>query len=787
MINRIIQRAPLLLITGLYLAGILINNCLRANCYIWFGLGICLLLVNWLFFKRKISLWLTALLILTLGGLNHSWSVYSGPSHLTRFVREEPDSLRSLVESVETNPDGRQRIVLNRVQVKQGAWQSCQGKLLLTVKNSQRRYFYGDTLYLNTRLLLPSGRRNPGEFDYRQYLNNHHIFALAYVDENEVRISSSASWSLRRFANLVKYQIQDLIDESVKGEPGAILKALLIGVRSEISEQTEQTFIDSGVIHVLAVSGLHVAYVTLVFWVIFGFMRLPLKPKVIMTVLALGFYVLIVDIRPSVFRAVIMASMVLIAKGWERKVNIYNSIAAAALIQTLIDPLQLYDMGFQLSFIAVLSIVYIYSRLEVLLPERLRSGAISQPTLRKVWQLFLVSVAALAGTLPVTVYYFHRVPIISLLSNLVVIPLVGIIGALGFAQIILGFIWNGFNLVYGAAESLLIEILRLIIRNIASLPGAYFQVPQTSLFTVLLLYLLLLGIMHSDRQRIRKLTLFGALIFGNIFVWKEIFVPLTLTATFLDIGQGDAILLQLPSRKVVLVDTADRTYRRDYAKLVIYPYLVRNGIRKIDVVILTHPHNDHIGGAPYLLRNMEIGQIWENGVKAHSGIYREIHWLADSLQVPIKTPVAGDIALISKNCRLYFLHPSERFLAEEARNYNNGSLVFQLKFGEIRLLFTGDAEIKAENYLTLWGKRLKSQLLKVGHHGSSTSSSQPFLDLIHPEIGVISVGTGNKFGHPSAMTVERLTRCGMTVYRTDRDQAIQIRTDGKRLAVINWR
>ena len=786
MIKQVIQRSPLVIITGLYLSGVLVNNWLQVNCYFWFSSGICLLLVNWLFFKRKISLWLTALLIIALGGLNHSRSIYHGPNHLTRFIREEADSLRSLVESVETNPDGRQRIVLNRVQVKQGFWQSCQGKLLLTVKNSERGYFYGDTLYFNTRLLLPSGRRNPGEFDYRRYLNNHHIFALAYVDENEVQISSSASWSLRRFANLVKYRIQDLIDESVAGEPGAILKALLIGVRSEISEQTEQTFIDSGVIHVLAVSGLHVAYVTLVFWVIFGFMRLPLKPKVIMTVLALGFYVLIVDVRPSVFRAVIMASMVLIAKGWERKVNIYNSIAAAALIQTLIDPLQFYDMGFQLSFLAVLSIVYIYRRLEVLLPEKLHSGAISQPTLRKVWQLFLVSVAALTGTLPVTIYYFHRVPIISLLSNLIVIPLVGVIGALGFAQIILGFIWKGFNLVYGAAESLLIEILRLIIRNIASLPGAYFQVPQTSLFIVLLLYLLLLGILHSDRQRIRKLTLIGALIFSNIFVWKEIIVTPALTATLLDIGQGDAILLQLPSKKVVLIDTADRTYRRNYAELVIYPYLVRNGIRKIDVMILTHPHNDHIGGAPYLLRQVKVGQIWETGIKAHSGIFREIHWLADSLRVPIKLPLAGDIAKISKNCRLYFLHPSERFLAVEAKNYNNGSLVFQLRFGENRLLFTGDSEVKAENYLILWGERLKAELLKVGHHGSSTSSSQPFLDLVKPEIGIISVGAGNKFGHPSVATIERLTRLGVRVYRTDQDRAIMVKANGKRLVVINW-
>lgn len=789
MIDNIIKRMPLAFPVFWYFLGILLDRCLPVNNLIWLiGLAVFLIL-SFVFSKKNSSAIFIALVIIGMGGVNHSRRTITGADHITRFIDGTADSIAVQVETAKGDGEGSQKLIVSNVRIKRGNWIACQGKVLLKIKDSQRRYFYGDELRFFTTLRLPMGRRNPGEFDYKQYLANHHIFAIGYLKEKDLIISTKPPpvYSLRRTANIVKYRVQDLIATSVKGEQGAILKALLVGIRSEINDDTEQAFIDSGVIHVLAVSGLHVGYVTLVFWIILGFLRLPLKPKVVLTILALSAYVLVVDIKPSVLRAVIMASMILFAKGWEKQVNVYNSLAAAALIQTLIDPLQLFDMGFQLSFIAVFSIVYIYRRFDVILPDKLRPISVSNKIGRNIYQLFLVSLSALLGTLPVTIYYFHRIPLISVLSNILVIPLVGVIGGLGFAQIILGFCWSGFNIAYGEVETLLIQLLQSIIQLISKIPFAYIQVPQISLLTLILLYVLILALLNFDRQRVQKVTVIGLLIAANIYIWLTIAGSSQMTITFLDVGQGDAAVVELPSKKTLLIDAGDRNYKRDYGKLVVLPYLERRGIRKIDVLILSHPHNDHIGGAPYILRHLDVGQIWESDLIARSRVYREIHQLADSLKIPIITPAAGDIALLSDEIKLLFLHPSDRFLAQNQRNYNDASLVCKLRYNDVSVLFTGDAEKESEKYLCLWNDELKSTILKVPHHGSNTSSTLPYINLIEPEIAVISVGANNKFKHPSLSTIERYNQAGATLYRTDINRAVQIRTKGKIVKIVRWR
>ena len=788
MIDNIIKRMPLAFPVLWYFLGILLDRCFPVNNLFWLiGLAVFLIL-SFVFSPKNCSAVFIVLVIIGMGGVNHSRRTVIGADHITHFIDEAADSIAVQVETAEGSGAGDQKLIVSNVRIKRGNWRACQGKALLKIKDSQRRYFYGDELRFFTTLHLPMGRRNPGEFDYKQYLANHHIFAIGYLKEKDITLSKTPSvYSLRRIANIVKYRIQDLIAMSVKGEPGAILKALLVGVRSEINDDTEQAFIDSGVIHVLAVSGLHVGYVTLVFWIILGFLRLPLKPKVILTILALSAYVLVVDIKPSVLRAVIMASMILFAKGWEKQVNVYNSLAAAALIQTLIDPLQLFDMGFQLSFIAVFSIVYIYRRFDVILPGKLRPISVSNKIGRNIYQLFLVSLSALLGTLPVTIYYFHRIPLISVLSNIFVIPLVSVIGGLGFAQIILGFCWSGFNVAYGEVETLLIKLLQGIIQLISKIPFAYIQVPQISLLTLILLYVLILALLNFDRQRVQKVIIIGLLIAANIYIWSAIAGSSQVTITFLDVGQGDAIVIELPSKKTLLIDAGDRNYKRDYGKLVVCPYLERRGIRKIDVLIFSHPHNDHIGGAPYILRHLDVGQIWESGLKARSRLYREIHHLADSLRIPIICPEAGDIASLSDEIKLLFLHPSDRFLKRYRRNYNNASLVCKLCYNDVSVLFTGDAEKESECYLCLWDDLLKSTVLKVPHHGSNTSSTLPYINLIDPEIAVISVGAKNKFNHPSLSTIERYNRAGTTLYRTDIDRAVQIRTKGKIVRIVHWK
>lgn len=788
MFKNMFERAPLAFIGLAYLGGIILNHVMQFGLFVWFVLLLSVFLVSIALPAKSRSFIAVGLLCLLLGGMNYASRTEITANHLTQFdFSDEPDSISAIVEQSEIKSSGAQKVRLVQVHIQHPEWKRYDGKLILTIKNLPANLKYGDLVRFVSRLSQPAIPRNPGEFDYRRYLANHHIFATAYLESGSMlTITHNEGFSLRQTANIARIKVEKLIDRSMTGEPNAILKALIVGVRGEVSDETVQAFVDTGVIHVLAVSGLHVGYVTLVILLILGFLRIPKKPKMVIAICGLAFYALMVDLRPSVNRAVIMAVLVLIAQGWEKRVNVYNTIAAAALIQTLIDPLQLFDMGFQLSFMAVLSIVYIYKRLDFFLPPKLKPSGIKSRFLRGVWQLFLVSVSALVGTLPITIYYFQRIPLISMLANLAVVPLVGLIGALGFGQVILGFLWQGFNITFGEIQMLLIGLLLKIVGFSARVPLASISVSAISVGWLYGGYLMLIMMLNLDKIQVRKMALYSILIGLNIWIWSAVIAKPILQITYLDVGQGDAILVRFPDRKTLLIDTGDRTFRRDYGEFVIAPFLRRKGIRRIDYLALSHPHNDHIGGAPYLIRNFRVGEIWESEVTASSRIYREIHTLADSMQIPIKRLFAGDCIQLAESLNIFILHPSKIFLASHPPGFNDYSNVLKLSYRRTDFLFCGDIEEFSEQYLLLWRNELKSDVLKVPHHGSITSSSQLFIELVDLAIAVVSVGKNNKFRHPSATTIARFESLGSYIHRTDLARALIVESDGRNCYLKPW-
>jgi len=788
MFKNLLERAPLVFIMFVYLGGIIASHLGHFSPIVWLVLVLAGFLFGLIWPLKAQAILTIGMLCFLLGGMNHALRTATGPNHLTRFnFSDQPDSIFAKVEQTEIKSSGSQKVRLTAVHIRHPDWQPYDGKIILTTKNSPADLKYGDRVKFASRLGPPAIPRNPGEFNYRRYLANHHIFATAYLDSGrELQIIGKNRMSLRRWANIARIEVERLIDRSMTGEQNAILKALIVGVRGEISDETVQTFVDTGVIHVLAVSGLHVGYVALVILLILGFLRIPKKPKMILAILGLGFYALMVDLRPSVNRAVIMAIIMLIAQGWEKRGNVYNTIAAAALIQTLADPLQLFDMGFQLSFMAVLSIIYIYKRLEFFLPEKYKPGKIGNSLIRSTLQLFLVSVSALLGTLPITIYYFQRIPIISMLANLFVVPLVGLIGGLGFGQVILGFIWSGFNIAFGEIQMLLIGLLKIIVKFSARFPLAYFSVPAIGLVWLYIGYAILLMLLNIEKKFVQKTALFGFLIAINAWIWSTVFMPPILRVTFLDVGQGDAALVEFPNRKTLLIDTGDRTFRRDYGEFTIAPFLKRKGIRRIDILALSHPHNDHIGGAPYLMQHFRIGEIWEPEVTAGSWIFKEIHRLADSIAIPIRQIYAGDFFPIADSLGIYVLHPSKTFLERKPPGFNDYSNVLKISYRDTDFLFCGDAEEYSERYLVLWRDRLNSEIVKVPHHGSATSSSQPFIELVAPEMALVSVGRNNKFRHPSAGTLVRYDSLRTCIHRTDLKGALIIESDGRNYRVRRW-
>jgi competence protein ComEC len=603
-----------------------------------------------------------------------------------------------------------------------------QGKILVRVRDKNCNIQYGDEIIIRGKLRRPRDRRNPGEFDYREYLLAQGIFGVVTVNESrQIKNYSSGggSWLLRNLVYPVKSYLDEFVATNLPAREAALLRGLLIGERGEIPSELRDDFAKLGVIHILAVSGLHVGFIMIIFMGVFGFFRVPNWARVFLTLLGLLFYAFLTNLKPPVVRASIMGGILLLGTLLERKTDVINTLALAALVILIINPMELFQSGFQLSFAAVASIVYIYPKLRgfnyfrKFLQKHQGNAFVRYPV-----ELLLVSAAAFIGTLPFTILYFNRLPRISLPANLLVVPL-------SFCSLASGMVASFTNLFIPALAKLYLEatwfFLHLLIRIVewgSRLPLAYWEFYKFSPLLLLGYFIGLLLILNFGSKRARRWLLIYTLILVNLFVWKEnAGNSHDLKVVFFDVGQGDAALLKFPNGKTMLIDGGPRTFQYDAGKSVIARHLKREAIDKIDALVLSHGHTDHLGGFPHLLREFKVREVWDNGQAEDSDIYKEYLSLIDSLNIKRRILRRGDLLEDFNPVKIFVLHPSEDFLAQNSFSINDGSLVLKISYGEIDFLFVGDVEINGElNFLT-YDDLLASEVLKVGHHGSRTSSN----------------------------------------------------------------
>ncbi|MFL5542528.1 MAG: DNA internalization-related competence protein ComEC/Rec2 [Longimicrobiaceae bacterium] len=549
--------------------------------------------------------------------------------------------------------------------------------------------------------------------------------------------------------------------------------ALVLGRRETLDRGLADRFAAAGLTHLLAISGTHVALVAAVLVLLGRVLRVRRDATLWLTLVLIALYLAMIGAPPSAVRSGIMTGLTLLTFVLQRPSAPLAIMAAAAFVLAALDPMVVLDAGFQLSFAGVLGIGLLRDALLRRIPREWRRGKVMRPLAESI----VVSVAAFVATAPIVAQQFGQVAPVSIVANLPAIPLsslaiVGIGAACAVEPV-----FPGLARLIADGASLALEALTRVVDVAAAVPGGHAQVarPQWWLWAAAGLALLLaLEWGARMRRRVRWAVASGAA--GAAFL----LLPLAaapargVEVAFLDVGQGDAIAIHTPADRWLLVDAGPWDEDYDAGEKRVLPWLRAHGARRIEAMVLTHPHNDHIGGAAAVMRGMRVGRLIEPGLPFGTPVYLEVLKTAEERGVAWNA-ARQDRVLRIDGLELDFLWPTAGAL-DAPEDANDVSAVIELRYGEFTALLTGDAPASVEHALVeRYGEGLRADVYKAGHHGSRTASSEELLETVHPALAVISCGRRNKYGHPAPETLARLRDDGIAVARTDEDGTVVVR------------
>jgi len=739
------------------------------------------------------------------------WSLQSWTSprlpanHVSHFVDDRPWHMIGTLDSDPERFPDRTRFTLKVESLKRnGLSRKVAGSIRVTVRGRGIDLRPGDRIACFSRLKEIHNFNNPGGFDYRRYLAFRGIWASAFVSKESllIRLHPATTPWFRQTLNRSREAVSHLIDRATSEnseEVSAILKALILGDRSQIPPRIRDLFNRIGIGHLLAISGLHIGMVaTLAFfglrfllarsemillavWVTRGAALIALFP-----VLVYGF---LAGMSPATQRAVIMVTVFLIAIFLEREQDAINTLSVAALVILIIRPTALFEVSFQLSFVAVFAILYVLRHLP--LAVKLRSGPL---TLFKRLALFLlVSVAATLGTLPITLYYFNQTSLIGVLTNCIMVPLVGfLVVPLGLlAVLFLSFFPTGALWIMKGAAMILQGGLEMA-TFFSRCPFAAIKTVTPSLIEIGLYYALAWALFNGRRTRLARSLLIGLsiVVLADVGYWvSERYGRRELRMTVIDVGQGNSALMELPGGPCILVDGGGFYDNRfDIGAWVVGPFLWKRKIATVEILVLSHPQTDHLNGLLFIARHFNVREVWMNQEPADTRPYRDFLKIVSQRGIRVVGPKDLVGPRMINGVRFRVLYPPVDFLERKAedgwRTQNNNSLVLKVSFQNVSFLLPGDIEAEAEKELTgLACPTLKSNVLLVPHHGSRSSSTPEFLKCVAPSIAVISLGWKNIFRFPHPNVLKRYKARGCQVFRTDSQGAITITTDGTHINV----
>ncbi len=666
------------------------------------------------------------------------------------------------------------------------------GNLIVNIRTARREWRYGDRVRFKVRPVVPRDSGNPGGFNYANYLARREIYASGFLDnDQEVELVQRESGALRGSIEDLRRAIRRHIQENFSASHGALLKALVIGDMGEISKETRGAFTAAGVNHVLSISGLHVAMLGLVVfalirfgcaWSTYCLLRWNLlKVAAFFSFLAVIFYTALAGAMVPTVRSAIMIGVYQLAVLLDREEEVFTSLALAALLIALVWPGVVADISFQLSFLAVLFIVWGVRKMQARRAPKRRDELPQErrwlrEKLRQAAPHFMVPLLATLGTGPLIAHYFGHLSLAGFVANPLIVPLIG------FIVVPIGLL-VGFLAVVApqAAPSLvwltdkLLTLTLWLVDWLARLPFANIGVPAPNAWEVIGLYSLILLLFTLKRNR----YVFAAMVLvvtglcaDGYYWWQERWRRANLRVTHLNVGQGDAAVVELPGSKVLLLDAGGTAFGDfDPGESIVAPFLRARKILKVDYLAVTHPRIDHYGGMRAIAAEFSPTEFWSGDGRGKAGRFEDLEEALAQAKIPRRSLTAGE------PCRAIDTI-SFCVVSAPAGNGDDGSVVLLLEHGKLRYLFAGDID-KRQEAILLQSKVLPpGGVLKVPRHGSASASSSEFVAALRPRLAIISAGARGRLEGQRDEVSERYSAGGAIVLRTDRDGAIIVESDG---------
>lgn len=695
---------------------------------------------------------------------------------------------------------------LHRLQRQAKPWETVSGLIRINVHTDSLPYLPGDVLRVDRlRLHRPRTAGNPGAFDFGGLMQRRGIHAVGGVTKPErLRLLRRADgYGVARTLERWRRDLRAAVSSLLPAPYDAVFLAIVLGHKGSLPAAIQSDFRTAGVAHLLVVSGLHVGFIAAA--TLFGWRQLlrtlrsrvprawlpgwrPTPAAAMLSLPPVLLYGSLVGWRVPTLRAALMVGCYLLALCIERRSDPRHALVLAAVLIVLVDPRAFADVGFRLSFAAVAAILL--ATAAVLKPYPTSPG-VGQRVRRYLLTYVTASAAAYLGTLPILMQAFHTVPSFGILTNLLLLPLAGVLVPAGVLALGLSVLWPAAGPAVFDVLAYPIAWLVSLTDLVADLPRAQLHVASPSPLMIAAYFGALLSLVFAGRWP-KRLAYAGAgvlvLLLGT--GWQVLEARSErLRVTFLDVGTGDAILVQAPGNRNLLIDGGG-TYdgRFDVGARVVAPVLWDRYIRRLDLVALTHPHPNHARGLVSVLRLFPTDHLLTNGTPLEYDYLRDLLAAAERWNTQHHTALSGRREWRWGNLRLTVLSPPSP--AEQVRmpwnpkSENDRSLVMLLQYGEVRILLTGDIQHATEHWLAVHRDDLRADVMQVPHHGSKTSTLPDFVRRVQPRDGIISLGAGNPYGHPHPRVLNTLDEQRVRVWRTDIHGAVTVSSDGSAYEIL---